>query len=54
MEEKYANALRAKFRRSALPPILSLDIPDEYEFMDAELVELIRRGVEMHIEQIKG
>jgi predicted protein tyrosine phosphatase len=53
MEEKYAAAIREKFRRSALPPIRSLDIPDEYQFMDAELVELIRRGVEIHIGQIK-
>jgi predicted protein tyrosine phosphatase len=35
------------------PPIKSLDIPDEYEFMDNELVELIQTGVEQQISQIK-
>lgn len=53
MEEKYAAAIREKFRHSKLPPMRSLDIPDEYEYMDAELVELIRAGVEAHIRQIK-
>jgi predicted protein tyrosine phosphatase len=35
-----------------LPPIQSLDIPDEYEFMDPELVELIRTAVEAIITDI--
>lgn len=54
MEERYAQAIRTQFRRSMLPLIKSLDIPDEYGFMDAELIELIRSGVEHQIELIKG
>jgi predicted protein tyrosine phosphatase len=53
MEERYADALREQFRRSALPPIKSLDIPDQYRFMDEELVELLRSGVEHHIGMLK-
>ena len=49
MEEEYASAIRTQFRRTMLPPIKSLDIPDEYGFMDAELIELIRGGVENFI-----
>jgi predicted protein tyrosine phosphatase len=33
------------------PPIVSLDIPDEFEYMDEELIELIREGVELHLKQ---
>jgi predicted protein tyrosine phosphatase len=32
-----------------VPPIISLEIPDEYDYMDAELVELLRQGVESHL-----
>jgi predicted protein tyrosine phosphatase len=53
MEEKYAAAIRERFRRSRLPPIKSLDIPDEYQFMDEELIELIRSGVEYQIGAMK-
>lgn len=49
MEAEYASAIRTQFRRAALPPIKSLDIPDEYGLMDAELIELIRVGVEDQI-----
>lgn len=53
MEERYAQAIQAQFRRFTLPPIRSLDIPDEYAFMDTELIDLIRSGVEYHIEANK-
>ncbi|HSI87140.1 MAG: protein tyrosine phosphatase [Candidatus Methylacidiphilales bacterium] len=36
---------------SSLPPIISLEIPDEYEYMDAELVELLRQSVEHYLGQ---
>ena len=49
MEEDYAQAIRTQFRRATLPPIKSLDIPDEYGLMDAELIELIRSSVEPYI-----
>ncbi|MGB0414695.1 MAG: hypothetical protein ACPGJU_09650 [Coraliomargarita sp.] len=51
MERKYASALRDRFRNQALPEIDSLEIPDEYSFMDSELIELLESGVEYYLEQ---
>lgn len=31
---------------TTLPPVEVLDIPDDYPFMDPELIELLRTGVE--------
>jgi len=47
MESEHKSQLRAAFR-DALGPrsVHVLEIPDEYGFMDPELVELIRAGVE--------
>jgi predicted protein tyrosine phosphatase len=41
-----------KFRDLDLPRIKSLDVPDEYEFMEPELIDLIRTGVERHIGEL--
>lgn len=42
MEEKHGARLRAEFRQAVQHKKLHvLDIPDEYRFMDAELVELL-------------
>jgi predicted protein tyrosine phosphatase len=47
MERKYAARIRAAFPDvDELPPLESLEIPDDFEFMDAELVELLRVAVE--------
>ena len=47
MERKHAARIREQFDYlNELPPIKSLDIPDEYQFMDAELIGLIRDRVE--------
>src|SRR6185369_16359370 len=45
MENKYKGRISALFRNVNFPLIKSLDVPDEYEYMDEELVELIRSGV---------
>lgn len=46
MEEKHKSRLLAEFRQIiGNKPIHVLDIPDEYKFMDAELVELLRESV---------
>lgn len=43
MEEKHAERLRAEFRDEVRYKALHvLDIPDDYAFMDEELVELLR------------
>ena len=43
MEDKHKSRLRADFRQEvAYKPVHVLDIPDDYKYMDTELVELIR------------
>jgi predicted protein tyrosine phosphatase len=46
MEKRHRDILRQKFR-SALPDdrILTLGIPDDYDYMDADLVKLLHRLV---------
>src|SRR5580693_4142944 len=52
MERKYAARIVAAFGHlGALPEIESLEIPDEFEFMDEELVELLAAAVEERIGQ---
>ena len=47
MERKHGVRIREQFRDEPdLPQIESLDVPDEFEFMDPELMRLIREGVE--------
>ncbi len=46
MEREQRSRLREQFREEVeLPPIESMDIPDEFAFMDPELVRLLREGV---------
>lgn len=46
MEEKHKSRLMAEYRRMLEnKPIHVLDIPDEYRYMDAELVDLIEKSV---------
>ena len=52
MEGGYISWIQGLFRHLDLPPIVSLDIPDEYEYMDSELIELIQKGTEFHINQL--
>ncbi|MCE5230146.1 protein-tyrosine-phosphatase [bacterium] len=54
MEQRHAARLRDSFRDVKLPKIESLDIPDDFEFMNAELVERIQAGTEIYLEQIFG
>lgn len=49
MERRQRSWILGAFPKLPLPPIESLNIPDEYEFMDAELVALIREGTELHL-----
>jgi len=41
MENGYRARILGQYRHMELPPIENLDIPDDYEFMDEELVELL-------------
>lgn len=49
MEGKYKSHILGKFRDLQLPQIEDLDIPDEYEFMDKDLIELIKKGTEQSL-----
>ena len=50
MERKYTGHILGVFRDvDPFPLIDSLDIPDEYEYMDDELVEIIIEGTEFHL-----
>jgi predicted protein tyrosine phosphatase len=54
MERRYLARIRSDFGAALkLPPIESLDIPDEFRAMKPELIELIRSAAEPHIESMK-
>ena len=51
MEEKHLSRLRNDFRGELKHKVLRvLDIPDDYQFMDPELVDLINDAVAPHID----
>ena len=55
MEDKHASRIRADFRQEVGYKALHvLDIPDDYPFMDEELVELIRAEAEPLIFGMEG
>ena len=46
MEQKHKSRLMSEFTSMLLgKPVHVLDIPDEYRYMDAELVEMLERSV---------
>ena len=47
MERRYKSRILGTFQDH--PPIVSLDIPDEFGYMEEELIKLIREGVEFHL-----
>lgn len=59
MENKHRKKLFSEFRNEtefgkSCPTIRVLDIPDEYQQMDPELIELIRLSTEPIIEEMMG
>jgi predicted protein tyrosine phosphatase len=54
MESGYKSRILGLFRNRSLPAIENLDIPDEYKYMDDELIDLIEKGVEFHIQRLKN
>jgi len=55
MERKYRSRILETFRdHPALPRIVSLDIPDEYERMDEQLIALIQKGTEFYLNEVFG
>jgi predicted protein tyrosine phosphatase len=50
MERSHLNKMRVKFREALGPRrIVCLEIPDEYEFMDPELVRLLEARMRRHL-----
>lgn len=54
MEQKYQQRIRDTFRKHDLPQIESLEIPDEYGYMDPELVTIIHEGTECFLPMYFG
>lgn len=52
MERKYKTQILSKFRDYKISSIESLEIPDDYEYMDDELIELIKTGTEYYINNL--
>lgn len=51
MENRHAARLCDRFRAEMkLPEIVSLDIPDDFPFMDATLIDLLRSAVEIQLD----
>jgi predicted protein tyrosine phosphatase len=50
MEHKHKERLKSTFSRQLqYKKIIVLDIPDEYKYMDGELVEILRCSVELYL-----
>lgn len=53
MESGYKSRILGLFRNLSLPKIENLDIPDEYEYMDEELIGLIEKKAEFYIQRLE-
>ena len=52
MEKKHRQRLLAKFPRALLrKELVVLDIPDDYQYMDPELVEILRDKVSAYLQE---
>jgi predicted protein tyrosine phosphatase len=49
MERAQRNRLQKRFRKQLKARVICLDIPDEYEFMDEDLVRLLEAKVPRHL-----
>ncbi len=51
MERKHVRRLKDKFSEAlAAKPLYCLDIPDDYRFMDEELIEILKARVSEYVE----
>ena len=53
MESKYKSRILKLFYDESLPKIESLDILDEYDYMDEELISILEKKVEYYIQDSK-
>jgi predicted protein tyrosine phosphatase len=54
MEHRHKKRIVETYRALDLPRIIVLDIPDRYEFMDEELIELIKARTEPCIKELSA
>jgi protein-tyrosine phosphatase len=54
MEPDQRAKIRSQYSHLELPDIEVLDIPDDYEFMDEELVEMLLGRINARLEQVFG
>ena len=54
MESNQRSKLSSQFRYLELPQIEILHIPDDYEYMDEELIELLTEGINGALQEIYG
>ena len=51
MEKRHVSRLRQKFAAELSgKPVVCLHIPDEFEYMDADLIDRLRGGVAPHVD----
>jgi len=50
MEREHKKWIQENFQDTQLPPIVILDIPDDFGFMDPELQRLLRLAIDPEIE----
>ncbi len=51
MESEHQARIRGQYRHLDLPDLVVLDIPDDFEFMDAELVDLLKARINAAFDQ---
>ena len=53
MEKKHKERLMEKFSDILTDkPLIVLDIPDEYQYMDEELIEMLKLSVQPHLDKL--
>lgn len=53
MEQKHKDRIRAEFSRAVEhTEIVVLDIPDDYQFMDPELIEVLKTSVQPALDRL--
>ena len=52
MEREHLRRIREAFSALPLPTVWTLDIPDDYRFMDPELQELLRAALEPELKAV--
>ena len=46
MEKDHLERIKLLFPNIELPPTMNLDVPDQYQFMDPELIEILKEKIE--------